>query len=229
MVRKQYREKIAITRFARFYPHFRGLRANMSSRQGQLGYTLAMKKIEIKKFKTAPDLAKMIEEGHKVHAMANGKIQSYERHTPQPEDYSNLDDFMEVAENHINELYNTRQEVDEMLTEVFTVFVRHPELSGTPYITVLELMVFLEEDFRQLTKRYEAASSALAAMEENQYGCDDMDIYVGEHGARTMLDALDRLKKFGQLTNDEEGLESELKEGVANQSPDINWKQPRLN
>jgi hypothetical protein len=56
-----------------------------------------------------------------------------------------------------------------------------------------------------------------------------MDIYVGEHGARTMLDALDRLKKFGQLTNDEEGLESELKEGVANQSPDINWKQPRLN
>nr|DAY25182.1 MAG TPA: hypothetical protein [Caudoviricetes sp.] len=32
MVRKQYREKIAITRFARFYPHFRGLRANMSSR-----------------------------------------------------------------------------------------------------------------------------------------------------------------------------------------------------
>ena len=74
-----------------------------------------MKKIEIKKFKTAPDLAKMIEEGHKVHAMANGKIQSYERHTPQPEDYSNLDDFMEVAENHINELYNTRQEVDEML------------------------------------------------------------------------------------------------------------------
>lgn len=118
-----------------------------------------MKKIEIKKFKTAPDLAKMIEEGHKVHAMANGKIQSYERHTPQPEDYSNLDDFMEVAENHINELYNTRQEVDEMLTEVFTVFVRHPELSGTPYITVLELMVFLEEDFRQLTKRYEAASS----------------------------------------------------------------------
>jgi general secretion pathway protein I len=122
-----------------------------------------MKKIEIKKFKTAPDLAKMIEEGHKVHAMANGKIQSYERHTPQPEDYSNLDDFMEVAENHINELYNTRQEVDEMLTEVFTVFVRHPELSGTPYITVLELMVFLEEDFRQLTKRYEAASSALAA------------------------------------------------------------------
>ena len=58
-----------------------------------------MKKIEIKKFKTAPDLAKMIEEGHKVHAMANGKIQSYERHTPQPEDYSNLDDFMEVAEN----------------------------------------------------------------------------------------------------------------------------------
>ena len=32
-----------------------------------------MKKIEIKKFKTAPDLAKMIEEGHKVHAMANGK------------------------------------------------------------------------------------------------------------------------------------------------------------
>lgn len=201
----------------------------MSSRQGQLGYTLAMKKIEIKKFKTAPDLAKMIEEGHKVHAMANGKIQSYERHTPQPEDYSNLDDFMEVAENHINELYNTRQEVDEMLTEVFTVFVRHPELSGTPYITVLELMVFLEEDFRQLTKRYEAASSALAAMEENQYGCDDMDIYVGEHGARTMLDALDRLKKFGQLTNDEEGLESELREGVANQSPDINWKQPRLN
>ena len=103
-----------------------------------------MKKIEIKKFKTAPDLAKMIEEGHKVHAMANGKIQSYERHTPQPEDYSNLDDFMEVAENHINELYNTRQEVDEMLTEVFTVFVRHPELSGTPYITVLELMVFLK-------------------------------------------------------------------------------------
>ena len=188
-----------------------------------------MKKIEIKKFKTAPDLAKMIEEGHKVHAMANGKIQSYERHTPQPEDYSNLDDFMEVAENHINELYNTRQEVDEMLTEVFTVFVRHPELSGTPYITVLELMVFLEEDFRQLTKRYEAASSALAAMEENQYDCDDMDIYVGEHCARTMLDALDRLKKFGQLTNDEEGLESELKEGVANQSPDINWKQPRLN
>ena len=75
-----------------------------------------MKKIEIKKFKTAPDLAKMIEEGHKVHAMANGKIQSYERHTPQPEDYSNLDDFMEVAENHINELYNTRQEVDEMLS-----------------------------------------------------------------------------------------------------------------
>lgn len=201
----------------------------MSSRQGQLGYTLAMKKIEIKKFKTAPDLAKMIEEGHKVHAMANGKIQSYERHTPQPEDYSNLDDFMEVAENHINELYNTRQEVDEMLTEVFTVFVRHPELSGTPYITVLELMVFLEEDFRQLTKRYEAASSALAAMEENQYDCDDMDIYVGEHGARTMLNALDRLKKFGQLTNDEEGLESELKEGVANQSTDINWQQPRLN
>ena len=85
-----------------------------------------MKKIEIKKFKTAPDLAKMIEEGHKVHAMANGKIQSYERHTPQPEDYSNLDDFMEVAENHINELYNTRQEVDEMLTEVFTVFVYIP-------------------------------------------------------------------------------------------------------
>ena len=63
-----------------------------------------MKKIEIKKFKTAPDLAKMIEEGHKVHAMANGKIQSYERHTPQPEDYSNLDDFMEVAENHINSI-----------------------------------------------------------------------------------------------------------------------------
>ncbi len=90
-------------------------------------------------------------------------------------------------------------------------------------------MVFLEEDFRQLTKRYEAASSALAAMEENQYGCDDMDIYVGEHGARTMLNALDRLKKFGQLTNDEEGLESELKEGVANQSTDINWQQPRLN
>ena len=201
----------------------------MSSRKGQLEYTLAMKKIEIKKFKTSPDLAKMIEEGHKVHAMANGKIQSYERHTPQPEDYSNLDDFMVVAENHINELYDTRQEVDEMLTEVFTVFVRHPELSGTPYITVLELMVFLEEDFRQLTKRYEAASSALAAMEENQYGCDDMDIYVGEHGARTMLNALDRLKKFGQLTNDEEGLESELKEGVANQSADINWKQPRIN
>ena len=50
-----------------------------------------MKKIEIKKFKTTPDLAKMIEEGHKVHAMANGRIQSYERHTPQPEDYSNLD------------------------------------------------------------------------------------------------------------------------------------------
>jgi len=90
-------------------------------------------------------------------------------------------------------------------------------------------MVFLEEDFRQLTKRYEAASSALAAMEENQYGCDDMDIYVGEHGARTMLDALERLKKFGQLTSDEEGLECELKEGVANQSTDINWKQPRLN
>ena len=113
-----------------------------------------------------------------------------------------------------------------MLTEVFTVFVKHPELSGTPYIAVLELMVFLEEDFRQLTKRYEAASSA---MEENQYGCDDMDSYVGEHGARTMLNALDRLKKFGQLTNDEEGLESELKEGVANQSTDINWQQPRLN
>ena len=203
-----------------------------------------MKKIEIKKFKTTPDLAKMIEEGHKVHAMANGRIQSYERHTPQPEDYSNLDDFMEVAENHIDELYSTRKEVDEMLTEVFTVFVKHPELSGTPYIAVLELMVFLEEDFRQLTKRYEAASSALAAMEENQYGCDDMeylantseqkgcddmDIYVGEHGARTMLNALDRLKKFGQLTNDEEGLESELKEGVANQSTDINWQQPRLN
>ncbi len=53
-----------------------------------------------------------------------------------------------------------------------------------------------------------------------------MDIYVGEHGARTMLNALDRLKKFGQLTNDEEGLESELKEGVANQSTDINWQQP---
>ena len=66
-----------------------------------------MKKIEIKKFKTTPDLAKMIEEGHKVHAMANGRIQSYERHTPQPEDYSNLDDFMEVAENHIDELYST--------------------------------------------------------------------------------------------------------------------------
>ena len=196
---------------------------------GQLSYTLAMKKIEIKKFKTAPDLAKMIEEGHKVHAMANGRIQSYERHTPQPEDYSNLDDFMEVAENHIDELFSTRREVDEMLTEVFTVFVSHPELSGTPYIAVLELMVFLEEDFRQLTKRYEAASSALAAMEENQYGCDDMDIYVGEHGARTMLDALERLKKFGQLTSDEEGLECELKEGVANQSTDINWKQPRLN
>ncbi len=63
----------------------------------------------------------MIEEGHKVHAMANGRIQSYERHTPQPEDYSNLDDFMEVAENHIDELYSTRKEVDEMLTEVFTV------------------------------------------------------------------------------------------------------------
>ena len=196
---------------------------------GQLSYTLAMKKIEIKKFKTAPDLAKMIEEGHKVHAMANGRIQSYERHTPQPEDYSNLDDFIEVAENHIDELFSTRREVDEMLTEVFTVFVSHPELSGTPYIAVLELMVFLEEDFRQLTKRYEAASSALAAMEENQYGCDDMDIYVGEHGARTMLDALERLKKFGQLTSDEEGLECELKEGVANQSTDINWKQPRLN
>ena len=44
-----------------------------------------------------------------------------------------------------------------------------------------------------------------------------------------MLNALDRLKKFGQLTNDEEGLESELKEGVANQSTDINWQQPRLN
>ena len=188
-----------------------------------------MKKIEIKKFKTTPDLAKMIEEGHKVHAMANGRIQSYERHTPQPEDYSNLDDFMEVAENHIDELYSTRKEVDEMLTEVFTFFVKHPELSGTPYIAVLELMVFLEEDFRQLTKRYEAASSALAGMEENQYGFDDMDIYVGEHGARTMLNALDRLKKFGQLTNDEEGLESELKEGVANQSTDINWQQPRLN
>ena len=137
-----------------------------------------MKKIEIKKFKTTPDLAKMIEEGHKVHAMANGRIQSYERHTPQPEDYSNLDDFMEVAENHIDELYSTRKEVDEMLTEVFTVFVKHPELSGTPYIAVLELMVFLEEDFRQLTKRYEAASSALAAMEENQYGCDDMEYLV---------------------------------------------------
>ena len=185
---------------------------------GQLSYTLAMKKIGIKQFKTTPDLAKMIEEGHKVHAMANGRIQSYERHTPQPEDYSNLD-----------ELFSTRREVDEMLTEVFTVFVRHPELSGTPYIAVLELMVFLEEDFRQLTKRYEAASSALAAMEENQYGCDGMDIYVGEHGARTMLDALERLKKFGQLTSDEEGLECELKEGVANQSTDINWKQPRLN
>lgn len=196
---------------------------------GQLSYTLAMKKIGIKQFKTTPDLAKMIEEGHKVHAMANGRIQSYERHTPQPEDYSNLDDFMEVAENHIDELFSTRREVDEMLTEVFTVFVRHPELSGTPYIAVLELMVFLEEDFRQLTKRYEAASSALAAMEENQYGCDDMDIYVGEHGARTMLDALERLKKFGQLTSDEEGLECELKEGVAKQSTDINWKQPRLN
>ena len=123
---------------------------------GQLSYTLAMKKIGIKQFKTTPDLAKMIEEGHKVHAMANGRIQSYERHTPQPEDYSNLDDFMEVAENHIDELFSTRREVDEMLTEVFTVFVRHPELSGTPYIAVLELMVFLEEDFRQLTKRYEA-------------------------------------------------------------------------
>ena len=196
---------------------------------GQLSYTLAMKKIGIKQFKTTHDLAKMIEEGHKDHAMANGRIQSYERHTPQPEDYSNLDDFMEVAENHIDELFSTRREVDEMLTEVFTVFVSHPELSGTPYIAVLELMVFLEEDFRQLTKRYEAASSALAAMEENQYGCDDMDIYVGEHGARTMLDALERLKKFGQLTSDEEGLECELKEGVANQSTDINWKQPRLN
>ena len=196
---------------------------------GQLSYTLAMKKIGIKQFKTTPDLAKMIVEGHKAHAMANGRIQSYERHTPQPEDYSNLDDFIEVAENHIDELFSTRREVDEMLTEVFTVFVSHPELSGTPYIAVLELMVFLEEDFRQLTKRYEAASSALAAMEENQYGCDDMDIYVGEHGARTMLDALERLKKFGQLTSDEEGLECELKEGVANQSTDINWKQPRLN
>ena len=151
---------------------------------GQLSYTLAMKKIGIKQFKTTPDLAKMIEEGHKVHAMANGRIQSYERHTPQPEDYSNLDDFIEVAENHIDELFSTRREVDEMLTEVFTVFVSHPELSGTPYIAVLELMVFLEEDFRQLTKRYEAASSALAAMEENQYGCDDMDIYVGEHGKK---------------------------------------------
>lgn len=88
---------------------------------GQLSYTLAMKKIGIKQFKTTPDLAKMIEEGHKVHAMANGRIQSYERHTPQPEDYSNLDDFMEVAENHIDELFSTRREVDEMLTEVFTV------------------------------------------------------------------------------------------------------------
>ncbi len=121
------------------------------------------------------------------------------------------------------------KDVDVLLSVVFSVFLRLAEVSCSRFITVLYLMVFLEEDFRQLTKRYEAASSALAAMEENQYGCDDMDIYVGEHGARTMLDALDRLKKFGQLTNDEEGLESELKEGVANQSPDINWKQPRLN
>ena len=188
-----------------------------------------MKNIEIKKFRTTPDLAKMIEEGHKVHAKANGKIEAFERHTPQPDDFSNLDDFIEVAENPIDELYSIRKEVDEMLTNVFKVFVRHPELSGTPYIAVLELMVFLEEDFRQLTQRYEAASSALASMEESQYGCDDMDIYVGEHGARTMLNALDRLKKFGQLSHDEEGLESELRESMANQSSDINWKQPRLN
>ena len=80
-----------------------------------------------------------------------------------------------------------------------------------------------------MTNRLRAAGAALDASEDNQYGCDERHGYVGEHGARTMLDALERLKKFGQLTSDEEGLESELKEGVANQSTDINWQQPRLN
>ena len=55
---------------------------------------------------------------------------------------------MEVAENHIDGfLYSTRKEVDEMLTEVFTVFVKHPEPRDALYGRLGTDGFSLEEDF----------------------------------------------------------------------------------
>lgn len=164
-----------------------------------------------------------------VHAATTAKMLVFEKYRPEPEEYSNFEDFYADADEHVEQVYEARNEANDMLIKIYEALVRHPELAGSKYVAVLELIGFLAEDFRQLTLRYEAASTALNTAEENQYGDGDTDIYVGERGARTMLNALNRLKKFGNLTRDEEGLESELLESVANQHEDINWKQPRIN
>ncbi len=197
--------------------------------ESDVSYTLVMKTYRKKPIKAALDLNKVIEEGHMVHAAMSAKILVFEKYHPEPNEFSNFEDFYAAADEHVEQVYNARNEANEMLIKVYSELVKHPELTGSTYVAILELIGYLAEDFRQLTLRYEAASSALNAAEDNQYGDGDTDIYVGERGARTMLNALNRLKKFGQLTHDEEGLETELQESVANQNSDINWKQPRLN